>query len=821
MERFADLAALGLPVPVLDRLAACVGPTLLPLQQQALEQTGLVSRHESLLVAAPTASGKTLLAELAALACLNRLGLVLYLVPTRALAEEKAAEFAARYGPLGIRVACSTRDRRADDAAILSGAVHLTVAVYEKALALLGTRPGLLARFGLLVADEVQLLGDGERGGAVDLFLTRWRRASRRPQLLALSAVLGNAEELAEWLGVGLLRAESRPVPLREGVLDLTTGRFRWRETRTGERGEEALLDEPATGGEEGSLAAVADLARRLGPTILFCATRREALRAAFALAESAPFPPAEVALEALRSLEHDLSRERLEAVLTAGVGLHTADIPGSQRAVVERAFTDGELGVLVATPTLEQGVNLCAAAVVQTPLMVASWRGGLESALVPLSRARFVNQGGRAGRRGEALGRTMVFAEGPLAVERCWRAFVAAPLEPVQSPLGTTSLVGAVAGLLTAREAESAEELRAVLTATLGARRLDAATLEQRLSHDLADGERAGLWRAEPGGRLALTGLGEVLARTAVEPATLAQWGPLLEGLEIAACRTARVFLVMLAEEWDRFPLGVEGAERRRNHWPTGLRQRLSATDPLAARLRVRLQEAGGLPFACHRAARRALVLDDWLAGEPLAELELTHGLPSGQMARLASEAAWLATAAAELAGAVGAGADVVEGFEQLAGELATLTRPLEAPRSRPPAPMPAPAPLEATLAPDSPEPAPPLAGVTLCFPADDPGVVRFRGEAIPLPPIPYDLLRLLAAQAGRVVSYERIHAAIWPDAQVEQQMIPYHRGRIEKSLGVGIGDLIETRFKRGLRLRLDPSEVDLGEPPRLADSG
>jgi replicative superfamily II helicase len=821
MERFADLAPLGIPGPVLERLTAGFGPALLPLQQQALEQTGLLTRQESLLVAAPTASGKTLLAELAALACLNRLGLVLYLVPTRALAEEKAAEFAARYGPLGIRVACSTRDRRADDAAILAGAVHLTVAVYEKALALLGTRPGLLARFGLLVADEIQLLGDGERGGEVDLFLTRWRRAVRRPQLLALSAVLGNAEELAEWLGVGLLRSESRPVPLREGVLDLKSGRFRWREARTGERGEETLLDEPATGGEEGSLEAVAALARRLGPTILFCATRREALRAAFALAERAPFPPAEVALEALRSLEHDLSRERLEAVLTAGVGLHTADIPGSQRAVVERAFAEGELAVLVATPTLEQGVNLCAAAVVQSPLMVASWRGGLESALVPLSRARFVNQGGRAGRRGDAVGRSMVFAEGALAADRCWRAFVVAPLEAVRSPLGAAPMVGAVAGLLAAREADSAGELRAVLGATLGARRLDAATLDQRLAHDLAEGERAGLWRAEPGRRLALTGLGEVLARTAVEPATLDEWQPLLEALPGAGCRTARVFLVMLAGEWERFPLGVEGAERRRNLWPTGLRQRLATTDPLGARLLERLQQAGGLPFACHRAARRALVLDDWLAGEPLAELELMHGLPSGQMARLASEAAWLAGAAAELAGTLGAAPDVIEGFETLAVELAALTRPLEAPRSRPPAPMPAPMPLEATLAPATPEPAPPLAGAALRFPADDPGVVRFRGEAIPLPPIPYDLLRLLAAHAGRVVSYEAIHAAIWPDAQVEQQMIPYHRGRIEKSLGVAAGDLIETRFKRGLRLRLEPSEVDLGEAPRLADSG
>src|SRR5690606_27677041 len=132
-------------------------------QRHAVEQTALLA-GESLLVSAPTASGKTLLAELAAIRALEMGRTVLFLVPTRALAAEKARELDRWLGPHGIRVAQSTRDHRADDAAIAGGRVGVAVAVYEKAAGLLARDPGMLARAGLIVCDEVQVLGEPRRG---------------------------------------------------------------------------------------------------------------------------------------------------------------------------------------------------------------------------------------------------------------------------------------------------------------------------------------------------------------------------------------------------------------------------------------------------------------------------------------------------------------------------------------------------------------------------------------------------------------------------------------------------------------------------------
>jgi hypothetical protein len=182
--------------------------------------------------------------------------------------------------------------------------------------------------------------------------------------------------------------------------------------------------------------------------------------------------------------------------------------------------------------------------------------------------------------------------------------------------------------------------------------------------------------------------------------------------------------------------------------------------------------------------------------------------------MARLASDGAWLAGAAADVAGVLGCAEDVVEAWEQLGEQLAALTRPLSVPMAYGQARG------ESAFAPGAdglaepcgPEdPGAPLAGARLRFPAADPGVVEWGAARVELAPIPYDLLLLLARRAGSVVSYSEIHATIWHDAQVQQQMVPYHRGRIEKSLGLPPGGLIETRFKRGLRLRLGPEDVEI----------
>jgi len=799
METFADLAPLGFPAARVRALEEAFGTGLLPLQRRVLGETGLLRTAESVLIAAPTASGKTLPAELAAVRAIDAGRTAWYMVPTRALAEQKAREFAARHAASGVRVACTSGDCREHDGDILRGRVHLVVAVYEKALALFNRQASLLDGCGVLVADEVQIVGDPERGAGIDFLLTRWRKApAPRPQLVALSAVLGNPDELAAWLGVRLVRSDARPIPLREGVLDSHSGVFRWRETGTGRTGRETLL--PAADGDAHHPALLDALARSHGPLIVFCATKPLAARLALDIAALRTARPGE-ATTRLRLLPQDRSREALEELLPVGVGLHTADLTPAQRRLVEAAFDDAEVDILVATPTLEQGVNLSAATVVQSPMMIGRAPFGGDGSMVPVSRQRFLNQGGRAGRSGDLIGRSMTIVEDDAEAERAWARLIVPAPEDARSPLGAADTQPLVAALL-AKGRPTRTSVEEWFAATLAGSR-SPAEVRARVRADLDAGTEGGLWREDALRRLEPTGLGEAVARTGIAAATARAWAELLRGCAEAPGDDAALFLVMLADEWETVATPLGRDERRRGGWPTGLLDRMAGRDELARRLRARLESPTGAPMACHKAARRTLMLAEWLDGLAPYELEYRHETSTGQMARVAGQACWLATAAAEVAGAVGCPAAMSDAFVDLADRLGALGR--EAPPRE-----------EAAQAPPDSVAVDEGSLRTLAFPADDPGAVDFDGARVKLTPNQYQFLLCLARRAGRTVPYAAIHAEVWPDAAVEQQQIPYYRREVQRRLlPRGGADVIATSHGWGLALLVRPERVQL--PPVL----
>ena len=97
---------------------------------------------------------------------------MVYLVPLRALAEEKYRDFSEKYSDYGIRVIISSRDHREFDRDLESGNFSIAVVVYEKLSQLLVRRPERLQEIELIVADELELLSDVERGAW-------WRSCSR------------------------------------------------------------------------------------------------------------------------------------------------------------------------------------------------------------------------------------------------------------------------------------------------------------------------------------------------------------------------------------------------------------------------------------------------------------------------------------------------------------------------------------------------------------------------------------------------------------------------------------------------------------------
>lgn len=354
---------------------------------------------------------------------------------------------------------------------------------------------------------------------------------------------------------------------------------------------------------------------------------------------------------------------------------------------------------------------------------------------------------------------------------------------------------------------------------ATLAAFQGDVQRVARQLDSDLDEGVRALLWAADGAGWLSLTGLGEVLARTWVAPATLAVWRELLAPTERAPGRAACLLLLALAEEWHSLPMLVEPGDRRGHRWPTGLVERLGADDPLARQGAALLTSAAGVPVAHHRAARLALALDDWLAGDPLPDLERAHGLSTGLLHRVATTAAWLARSAMEVAGALRRPVAVVGVFEELAEALAGLLRDpafaLTAQvESSPAADAQSPA---SPVAPPAATPPPPddiamqvpVVAAQLVFPANDPGCVVFCGRRVALTPTEYRLLETLARSAGRTVTYKQIDAAVWPDVKVCRDQVRQHRNALEAKLGPAAEALFRTRRRWGIDVLIDPAAI------------
>lgn len=186
---------------------------LRPSQAKAI-QAGLF-KDKNLLVCTPTASGKTLVAELAALNALyHDQGKVIYVVPLRALAQEKVRDFKRDYPDL--KIVLTSGDRDSDDSYLER--FDWIVTTSEKLDSLLRHKAAWLHNVKVVVIDEVHLLNDSTRGPTLEVLITLLRKTLPKLQLVALSATIGNPKELASWLGATLVLDDWRPVRLDKGI---------------------------------------------------------------------------------------------------------------------------------------------------------------------------------------------------------------------------------------------------------------------------------------------------------------------------------------------------------------------------------------------------------------------------------------------------------------------------------------------------------------------------------------------------------------------------------------------------------------------------
>ncbi len=188
--------------------------TLRPCQEKAI--TAGVLEGKNLLVCSPTGSGKTQVAEYAALtSILTGKGKAIYIVPLKALAMEKYKEFTSRYSHL-CKIAMSSGDL--DSADNYLAGYDLIIMTAEKCDSLLRHHAPWIQGVVTMIVDEIHLLHDPQRGPVLEILITLLRETRPSLQIIGLSATIGNPEELANWLSAELVQDSWRPIPLKKGI---------------------------------------------------------------------------------------------------------------------------------------------------------------------------------------------------------------------------------------------------------------------------------------------------------------------------------------------------------------------------------------------------------------------------------------------------------------------------------------------------------------------------------------------------------------------------------------------------------------------------
>ena len=204
----------SLPLPTYLQEYYTSYPTLTPIQEKAVK-AGLL-KGTSLLVCAPTASGKTFIATMGIANTLEQgSSKAIYLVPLKALAHEKYKEYQRLFEKTKYKVIMSTGDIDSESTYLMK--YDVLILTTEKLDSLLRHRVSWISEVKTVIVDEIHLLHDPTRGPTLEIILTLLK-SLLKPQIIGLSATIGNPEELARWLGAELVIDTWRPVELKQGI---------------------------------------------------------------------------------------------------------------------------------------------------------------------------------------------------------------------------------------------------------------------------------------------------------------------------------------------------------------------------------------------------------------------------------------------------------------------------------------------------------------------------------------------------------------------------------------------------------------------------
>ncbi|MBP2143475.1 helicase [Methanococcus voltae] len=381
--------------------------SLRPPQEKVLNE-GILEKDKNFIISIPTASGKTLIGEMAFINHVLQplksqndrgnnnnnnnnkneddnadLGFMpsgkkaLFIVPLKALATEKFDEFREKYNKFGLKIGISIGDY--DSKENLSR-YDIIIMTSEKLDSLMRKKNTTwLNDVSVVIIDEIHLLGDKERGGTLEIVLTKLKMLPI--QIIGLSATIGNSEELATWLTAKLVVDTWRPVELKKGLYHPNENKvdyykiedYKVIEDKKGKNKECKNLKNYGSSKSEIS-NLILDCIKNSGSCLVFCSSKRNAVSEAKKndltkyLTNDEQEELNIISSEILNVLEKPSKTcEQLSECVKKGVAFHHAGLAMKQRKLVEDAFRKRLIKVICCTPTLSAGLNLpCRRAIIR-----------------------------------------------------------------------------------------------------------------------------------------------------------------------------------------------------------------------------------------------------------------------------------------------------------------------------------------------------------------------------------------------------------------------------------------------------------------------
>lgn len=612
------VATLPIPSYLKEKYSALGLVDLYPPQAECVEK-GLFE-NTNMLVAIPTASGKTLVAEMAMHFHASRGGRSLYIVPLKALASEKFDEFSGK----GIRVGISTGDfDRKDD---YLGRNDIIVATSEKVDSLIRNRATWLREISLLVVDEVHLLDSPDRGPTLEMVITKMRARNPDMQVIALSATIGNPQPLAGWLDAALVTSTWRPVDLRQGIY--MEGEIQFEHT--------SRTVVPVSKHDDINL--LMDTIAEGGQCLFFVSSRKnaEAFAKRAAKALQCDDPTLDRYRERLKKIAQTDMGEILASCVGLGAAFHHAGLPREARAIVEEGFRKGLIRCISSTPTLAAGLNLPARRVVIRDYR----RYETGEGMIPIPAREYHQMAGRAGRpRLDPYGEAVLIAKDAQERQSLIEFYIQASPEDVNSQIAHESaLTTHILSLIASEFVTSKDEIREFLRRTFyqhqhkASRLIDAVTERGLLFLD--DAEMV----VETGARISATEYGTVVSQLYIDP----------RGAEsIVTCMASMEeysdigLLQLLCSTPDMYTLYVNNRDL---HYLD--RFLIEHEDELWVHLDFGEEEG------FYRALKTAMLLKDWASEIPEATICERYSVGPGDIFNLVESINWLMHASGRLAG-------------------------------------------------------------------------------------------------------------------------------------------------------------------------